>query len=603
MKYTGIIGIIVISAALFNEPVHALEQGGLIDAASALLQSGKPDSAAVLLYDIIDSIDDRNERVRGLYYLSQALGQLGRVGEKIQCLASAAELGPDAPYADRVGFSHAEVLLKTGNVNGCISVAQNFFNTHADSPLMPEVLFLMGEAFLLKSDWNKAFKAFSDITGNYRESPLYREAMVKEGVCLYKIRLVSGAIERFSKYLDETPKGSSADDALYYLGLSLEQNGRYGPASRSFRRLTLEYPSYSHIIDAWYHLGRSCFEEGDYSAAENAFVNYIDNARRSDPSYDDALFCLERIAFRKGYYTSETEIAEHFVAKNPMSRLAPRLFLDLAKYYRLSGEPERAIEKYRDIRDFHPGSDYADSAIFYEADIYVSMKRIDDAFVFLREIIQDGNVPARIQAVYFKMGALGEELMLSAQAIAWYDSAVSVGVSPDVTVKSLMGVARCYRDVNRWLDTSRTYERILRTFPNTPHRADVYYSLAGVYFLMGRLYDAIQTGKDGLKIAHGKRKIDFLVFLADVSEYIDPDQALQYSWTIWSSSGAPPETRIEALLKIGDISAKRGDRKSAMDAYAKVIASKGDSLYIRKALKRIGDLGENKGSPKSSTPQ
>lgn len=602
MKNTGIIALIVAAVTIFPGLAHSSELTDTIDTAALFLQTGKPDSAAVLLYDVIDAVDDADERVRALYFLSQALGELGRTGEKIQYLARAEEIAPNAPYADRVRYAHAEALLKTGNANGCISITQDFFKSYSNSPLIPDVLFLTGDAYISRGEWNKALTQFSEITGNYRDSPISREAAVKEGVCLFKLRLISGSIERFEKYLAESPKGPVADEALYYLGLSYDQSGHSGAAVKTFKRLTLNYPSYPSIMDAYYRLGKNLFEERKYIEAENAFTNYLENTRRTDPSYDDALFYMERIAFHKGYYTSEMEIAEHFVAKNPTSRLAPRLFLDLARYYRLSDDIERAIENYRNIVELHPRSEFADSAIFYEADLYVSLNRVDDAMDFLQEMVRRKTIPARAQAVYFKLGALSEEEMPS-DAIAWYDSSVSIGASQEVTVKSLMGIARCYHDVNRWLDSSHTYERILRSFPNTPYRTDVYYSLAGIYYLMGRLNEAIQTAKDGLKSAQGKRKTDFQVFLADVYEYVDTDQALQYNWSVWSNNTNPLETRVEALLKMGDISAKRGDRKSAQEAYARVINSKSDSLYIKKAQKRLGELDEISDSPDEPRPQ
>ncbi len=198
---------------------------------------------------------------------------------------------------------------------------------------------------------------------------------------------------------------------------------------------------------------------------------------------------------------------------------------------------------------------------------------------------------------------LGEEMQLPDEAIAWYDSAVAVGASSDLTVRSLMGVARCYHEVNRWLDSSRTYERILKSYPNTPQRADVHYSLAGVYYLMGRVNDAIQTARDGLRFAKGKRKTDMLVFLADVYEYIDPDQSIRYYSDIWSDIGNSPETRAEALLKIGDIFMRKGDRKSALEAYARIINSATNSPYREKALKRLDEITGSTDLPDSSKPQ
>ncbi|MHB9028493.1 MAG: tetratricopeptide repeat protein [Candidatus Latescibacterota bacterium] len=588
---------------LCSGPVFASDPTETIDTAVLALQTGKPDSAAALLYDVVDGVVNRQEQVRAMFYLAQALGKLGRTDEKIQYLTRAAEIDSSAAYADDVQLAYAETLLEAGNINGSISITQQFLQSYPGSPLMPEMLYLVGNAHLAGSEWLKAFNAFSEIIKSYPDTPAAREAVLKEGVCLYRLQLISGAIDRLEKYLGDAHKGTAGDEALYYLGLSYEDAGRFEHAARSFRKLVLNYPSYSGIIDAYYRLGKSLFEAGMFDESENAFHNYIENAPKTAISHDQALFYLERISFHKGRYSSENEIAENFVSKYPASRLAPKLLLDLARLYRLSDEPERANEKYETILSRHARSEYADSALFYHADTYVAMNRPDQAVAFLSEHAHMRRNPVRAQASYLKLGMLGEEMQLPDAAMAWYDSAVTVGASPNLTVRALLGVARCYHDVNRWLDASRTYERILRVYPNTPHRADAHYSLAGVYYLMGRVTDAVQTAKEGIRFAKGKRKTDLLVFLADVYEYQDVDQSIRYYQDIWSDIGNSMETRAEALLKIGDISMRKGDRKSAAEAYARIVNGATNSPYREKALKKLGEISGSADTPETSKPQ
>ncbi len=584
-------------------PCDADDPIDLIDDAARVFQDGKPDSAAVLLYDAIDLVDDRDEKVRAYYYLALALGQLGRDAEKVQYLAAATALSPNSPYSDDVRCEHARTLLASGNTNGCLAITQDFLASRRESPLVPDMLYLTGKVFFEKNEWLKAYNAYSEISKTYPDTPIARMAGVEEGICLFRLNIISGATERFERYLEVNPKGESVADALYYLGLCYERTGQAKRASEMFRRLTIEYPSHGSVIDAFFRLGRNLFEIRKYTESENAFLNYLDNGPRFDPSYDEALLYLERISFRKGYYASEMDIAENFVAKNPRSRLAPKMFLDLARYYRLSGEPDRAIEKYLTLMSQHARTDYADSAMFYIADTYISANRPEDAMSFLRQVAYRRGAQSKSPAAFYKLGLIGEEWLLHDNAIAWYDSAVSNGSSPDLSVRALMGIGRCYRAVNRWLDSSKTYERILHSYPSTPYKTDVCYSLAEVYYLMGRIYDSVQTAKDGLRLAQGRRRIDFLVFLADAYEYIDTDQAIQYHWSVWSSNSAAPSTRTDALLKIGDLYAKRGDRRSAIETFGRIMNGDADSLAVRKARQRIEELAGASDTSDTVKPQ
>lgn len=575
----------------------------IIDSAVRTLRMGNPDSAAVLLYDLADGSGDNGDRVRAMYYLADALLRLGRNDEAIGYLVTASGLDSTSSFADDIRLAHAGALLAAGNVNGAISLAGDFIAKSPGSPLVPDMLLILGKGLAAREEWLRALNAFNEITGNHPRSPIAREASMMGGICLFHLQLPAAAAERFGKYLAQTPRGPGAATALYYLGRSHEDAGKPEAAARAFRTLATEHPSSPDLLDAWFRLGRNLFDTGRFDEAENAFHNYVENAPKTEPDYDDALFFLERIAFRKGRYSSEMEIAENFVAKYPASRLTPKLLLNLAWYYRLSGENERAIEKYQEILSSRVRTEYADSALFYEADTHVAMNSPDRAIAFLVNIAEQRRNPARAQAAYLKLGMIGERLNLRNEAIAWYDSAAAAGAVTDLTVRALLGTAGCYRDMNRWLESSRVYERILKNYPHSFRRADVHYSLAGVYYLMGRVYDAIQTAKEGLRYAKGKRRTDLVVFLADVYEYVDPDQAVRYYSDLASGTGSSPETRVEALIKIGDISVRRGDRRSAAEAYTKAVRSDTASFYREKARRKLDELNERDGTPGIARPQ
>ena len=133
--------VLLLLIILFSCPVYALDHGQKLDKASEFIETGKPDSAAVLLYELLDSIEDKNERVIALYYLSQAMGQLGRLEGEIQYIIMAREESRDADFADEVDLEYSQILLKTGNFDECIDVVDEFRLFYPDSPLLPDILY------------------------------------------------------------------------------------------------------------------------------------------------------------------------------------------------------------------------------------------------------------------------------------------------------------------------------------------------------------------------------------------------------------------------------------------------------------------------------
>ncbi|MCE5248617.1 tetratricopeptide repeat protein [bacterium] len=588
--FIKICGLIIVLATLSTVPVSAQEFDEKLDNVSYLLDTGKPDSAAVILYDMVDSITGKQDRVRALYYLAEATGQLGRYAEKKHYLSLACELPPDVEYGDKVRFSYCQLLLDTDDLDGCIALSKDFTQLYGTSPLIPDMLYMAGNAYLEKKEYQRASNVFSDITKNYQASPAAHEAVMKEGVCLFKLEFYTGSIERFEKYLAETPEGQNIDEALYYLGRAYEQNHQSEMASRVFNRLAIEFPSYSDNMEAYIRLGKNLFESGRFIESENAFLNYIANTPENDKNHDEALYYLERIKFKTGQYTSEIQIAENFISKYPESPRTPLLLFDLANYYRMTGQPQEAIENYWVLLNNRLYSAYVDSAGILMADTYVSMNKKDSATSFLIELSNRKKNTATAQNMLLKLGSLYESWTNYDTAIAWYDISLSIDISYLASVRALWGVARCCTQINRWQDAEKAYKRIISDYPKNPYMIDIHMALANMFFQEGRTLDSIHSAEKALIYAKTAQKPDILYFLAQLYEEVDDGHALQLYSQIYYNTRNTTELRNNALLKYAELAERKGDRVSAVNAYTKIISEVADSSSVNKARRKLDSI-------------
>ena len=558
------------------------------------LETGKPDSAAVLLYELVDSLEDKNERVRALYYLALTMEQLGRIGEKINYLIMAMEVTQDAECADKVRLAYAHILLESGNLDECIKIANEFRENYSTSPLLPDMLYIVGEAYILKGEYLRASNTFNEIIKNHESSDVAAESIMKVGICLYNLDLIAGAIEQFEHYLLNTPQGVNVDEALYFLGLSYERSQQPELASNSFNKLILEYPSYTKIMDAYFRLGENYYEANQFIDSENAFLNYISNIYTPDDSrYDEALLYLERIKFKTGVYALESDIAEHFIAQYPESPRSPQLLFDLARYYQTSGKPEDAIEKYKILMNNTLYAAYADSAIMCVADTYVAQDKKDMAIAFLTQQLHESVDSLRTQKIYYKLGSVYEEWKLYGEAITWYEQALTVNRSSDLSFHSLWGIGRIFLTLNRWYEATKTFERAISDHSNHPDIIEIYLLLAKIYFDQGRLKDAIRVAEESVKLADDQRKSDILLFVAELYEESDENHALKLYFLIYNNPQNSSEQKTKALLHFGDLALKRGNHTSALNAYAKILNSDADTLSILKAKRKISLINDS----------
>ena len=587
----------------FIYPAEASNHDQKLARAENLLETGKPDSSAVLLYELLDSVETGDERVRVLYYLARAMEQLGRLGERINYLIMAREVGPNVEFANRVRFEYAQILLETGNFDGCIGIAREFKEHYSTSPLMPDILYIEGNAHLFKGEYLRAFNLFNEIEKNHLDSEMAAESIAKEGICLFYLDLIAGAIERFEHYIFETPEGKNIDEALYFLGLSYERSGQPEFAIEEFKRLILEYPSYPEIMKVYFKLGKHYFEINQYAESENMFENYIYNTDKTDENHDEALLYIERINYKTGKYSSETEIGENFVIKYPESPLTPGLFFDLARYYNMVGKTEDALEKYRILMNNSLYADYADSAAFLIADTYASHNQNEKARSFLKQIAYESQDSLRTQKMFYKLGTLNEEWELYDEAITWYDSSLTVGSSPDLSLNALLGISRVFRSLKRLYEASNTLERIINEYPDHPAVIEVYLELADIYVLQGRLKLSILSAEKSLKLAGETRKTGILLYRAELYEEIDEDQALRMYSLIYENTRNSREQRTKALMRFGNLSLVRGDRQSALNAYARIINGDADSVAVLKAKNKISTINVNSDSSSIKMPE
>ena len=594
-KVTGVLLCVTVLSVCLSFGDDIDEQ---LDRASVFLETGKPDSAAVLLYNLTDSIIDSAQQVRAYYYLSEALGQLGRFDEKKEYLAAASSLDPGVDFACKSRFSYTQTLLKSGYLDECIAQARDFIQLYPDSPLIPDVHFMSGDAYLEKGEYQRAFNIYNDITKNFTDSDASHEAVMKEGLCLYNLEYMAGSIKNFEKYLIDTPQGQNIDMSLYYLGLAYERTRQPELASTTFKRLTLEYPSNRHIMDAYFMLGKNLFEANQFLESENAFLNYIANTDPEDKNRDEALYFLERINFKTGRYSSEIQIAENFISKYPESPRSPLLLFDLAHYYTLAGQVPRAAEYYWVILNNAIYADYADSAAMLLTDAYVGTNQKDKAIAFLHERAESRKKNSSGQSMLMKLGSLYESWGLYDVAIAWYDSSSEINASSSLTVRALCGIGRCLVEVNRWSDAEKTYKRIITEFPRNASLLDVHVALSNLLYQQGRVDEAILAAENALKLAKGTRKAEILAYTAKLYEEVDEKHALQLYSLIFNNDQNQKEQRTEALLKYADLALRLGDRTSAVTAYAKVINDSPDSISVSRARQKLNQITAQPDNPK-----
>ncbi len=572
---------------------------GRLDHARDLLDTGRPDSTAVLIYDLLADIADPAERVRALSYLATATERLGRTDEAFDYLAEAVSIEAEGAIAEDVRFRYARLLLETGNPDRCFEMTRAFRERYPNSALMPDVLYLAGEASLRMGDFTRAFNLFNEVTTTWPGAGTAPAADMKAGVCLFHLDLPAGAIERLERYLAGQP-GALGGDALLYLGKSYERRNQPENAAEAYRRLVLQYPGHPDLLSIYLWLGEYFFGAGMYIEAENAFENYLYNADPDNAAYDIALLYRERIMYRIGRYVTEADIARNFIAAYPRSRLTPGLTLDLARLYRSSGQVDAALEEYTRLMHMR-GTGLADSALVLAAGMLDEAGERERAIAFLVDIVREEDRPRLAQTAALMLGDMNTRWERYDEAISWYEHAAGVNAERALSLRAYRGIAAVYKAMNRWFEATRTLERVVRDFRGQPGLIEAWCDLADLSILQAQLTDAVQAVEAAVKLADEPRKTDLVLMLAELYEEVDEQRALILYRQVYLDLGPTEQQRGTALLKYGDLSLRRGNRNAALNAYTRAATELADTVFVDRARNRLSTLESDTPPPPAST--
>ncbi len=582
--------VLVLAGMFFCRQAFCASPESMLERAQNLIETGRADSARVILDELLKSPLETEERVQALYYFSRVMNQIGSLGEEIKYLVMAREQSRGTSVEDLITRDYARLLIQTANYDECIAMTEEFRSRQEKSPIAEEIFTITADAFYRKNDFQRAFNIYQEISRTYPETPSGMDAMLSQGRCLYNLGLIGGAIEQLQQFLTDYPDNPGCPEALWLLGNCYDVLKDSPHAATAYQRLSINYPQYPRIMEVYFRLGQDFLASDQLIESENSFQNFIANTDSTDSLYDQALLNLERINFRNGSYPDQITMYEQFVTRHPASSLDPEILFDLAKYYVTAGKSEQAIEKYRVLMSNQQYLAYADSAALLTADLYVANGERDRAITFLTLLAAQAGIPERTQKYLLRVGSYYESWDEPESAIAWYDSAYFRKGDPDLSVLALLGIGRILKNLDRLLEAENVYKRIIAEFPGNSYRKEVFMSISDVYYQAGYVDKAASSAESAVSLADGEEKAKILLYIAGLYEELDEAHALQLYGIVFNNPLNTKPMKTEALFRYGDLAMRIGDREKATKAFAAVVENNVDSLSVSRAKEKLNSL-------------
>lgn len=249
-----------------------------------------------------------------------------------------------------------------------------------------DAIFLMGAAYYGKRDYDEALRKFDELFLNYPKSDHIPEALYYTGLCYHRRKNYEKADEYFDRIAREYPKFKRGDDILYLVGKGFEDDGEERRAIGTYEKLIDRYPGSRHREDVLQRIGEIHFEAARYDSSLLAYSQLID-LTRDDQVFVDANLRAGQSEVRQGKYEEAVRRYESLIPENPKQlQDTPRVWIQLAEAYNLSGDHEKALEVLGKVIEEYGQTTHAVEARFqigYTYEVY--LKDFEQARIMYEE--------------------------------------------------------------------------------------------------------------------------------------------------------------------------------------------------------------------------
>ncbi len=369
----------------------------LVVAANLLVTGGQPDSAVVILNQVIAT------KYFSPQHQSEALLLLGRTAERqgnwIDAEAAYAKLlelfyppvvdkifpAMDVMTLPKAIVEHYQSIGDTATAlqkaDWAISYYQKIVSSYPHNPLTMAATRLLAEAYNFKGDFQRSvslLETVKDSTGNIVDAA---KGMIAD-LYLGRLDRKNEAVQMYQDLVSKAGDSSVIASSLMKLATIEFANKRYDSGREYLHKLTNAFPRSTLLqIGAQQMLAQSFEDQGEYDRAKQEYLNLINAYPNTQQSLESMMYLPD--FFKKigqpvlaEQWVIKTEEKLKNLAKNSGDkRLILMAFSYLASFYSHNKMYDLAITQYLELRAQFPKSAQAADALLRVGMIYQFSKK------------------------------------------------------------------------------------------------------------------------------------------------------------------------------------------------------------------------------------
>jgi len=405
-------------------------------------------------------------------------------------------------------------------------------------------LFLIAQKAFEDGFYDVAMKYIDQLLTAYPQTDKRIPANLLLGQCYFFKNQYLQAYEIFQS-LVQYPEYK--DVTLYWLGETYLKGTDYVRAEEQYRQLIEVYPDSPYAPQTYYSLGWLFFEQRKFKESKKIFQKlaalYPDHQLR-----EDAAFKIGETSYQMQNFETAIEEFQNFAKRFPKSSQQPEAFFYIAESYYYLGNPLSAV------------SFYAKTADLSFSNQLILMAKVSLGWSYLRL----------------------EKWDLSLQ---YFEDALSFSKKKGIPSDDIhLGLANLYSEREDFPNAAKSYNILIKDFPESPRLAEAMLGKANVHYQMKEFADAVKTYQATIK-----------KFSEDSEQTEIVEKAyFGLAWSFLKSGNIDLSIRsfqsirnqaknkivkISALTQIGDAYQDVGQLEKAIDVYDQLLKNFPESMY------------------------
>lgn len=431
----------------------------------------------------------------------------GEWAEALKVLMPLADKKPEGKEFSQINFVLGDCNFRLEKWDAAITNLDAFvkvYQNKADEPNLDSAYAQLAVASLNKRDTKSTMEYFRTLIGRYQQSPHMPLALAELGRLQYEAKEYGQArltLDHFVRSFEKDPRRAQAE---YYFGWISLAEKKEAEAEQHFSVVTRSYPNDPLAVDSFLQLGLVQLSQEKFKDAQGS-LSHLTRTYPNHPRIDLATYSLGVAYAREKNWGPAAENFKKVTEQFLKSEHADHAAYEWAWCEKGMNRKDEAVKCYEYLIATYPKSDLINKAKIELAELMFDAKKYDEVIAQLKQMlveISDRKLKEqtvyRLGTAYFNKGDFEESakvfeaflkdfpesslkasasfqagearLKLKETVVArdhFLTASQAASKQPEIHESALMRLGETQGLTKQWMESARTYEAFLHTYPQS----------------------------------------------------------------------------------------------------------------------------------------